>query len=236
MSDIIGRSPAPRRRGGVAAGCLIVFAVLLILAVAGGIFVWMNWKSWAASITQSAVREVLRESSLPEDQKQAITAEIDTLATDFRDGKVSFEDLSRVGREIAASPLLPLAGVQLAKEKYLDRSDMTAEEKSAAQRSLQRFARAVYEKKLTPAEEQIMDAVKPVVRLKPGNQWEFKENPTREELDQFVANCRRKADEAGIPDEPFEINFAEEVRKIIGAARGGGARSAPSPAPRPPGG
>lgn len=232
MSDIVRRSSLPHRRGGVAAGCLIALAIIFVLAIAGGIYVWMNWKGWAASITQAAVREVLRESSLPEDQKQAITAEIDGLATDFKNGKVSFEELSRVGQEIAASPLLPLAGVQLAKEKYIDRSDMTAEEKAAAQRSLQRFARAVYEKKLTPADEQIMDAVKPVVRLKPGNQWEFKENPTREELDQFVANCKRKADEAAIPDEPFEINFAAEVKKVIAAARGG----SPRPAPKPPGG
>lgn len=243
MNTVIRRPIAPERslpsrRASVVVGCLVALVIVIAIALAGGIYVWMNWKGWAGSITRTAVREVLKESKLPEDQKQAIMVEIESLTKDFEEGRVSFDDLQRVGEEIAQSPLIPLAGVQLAKEQYIDRSDMTPEEKAAAERTLQRFARGVHDKTITPAEEKITDAIKPVVRLKPGNNWEFKEDPTRQELDQFIANCKTEADTAQIPDEPFVIDFAAEIRKIIATARNPGAPPAakpadPAPAPQP---
>lgn len=221
------------RRGNFLAGCLVVLAILMILLLIAGVYVWMNWKGWAASFTTAGARELLRQSKMPEDQKQAIIAEVDSLATDFKEGRISVEEMGRVIEAVAKSPVIPLAGVQFAKEKYIDRSDMTAEEKAAANRSLQRFARGVHEKKITPADEQVTDALKPIARLKPGNQWELKDNPTRQELDQFVANCKAKADEAQVPDEPFDLNFASELKKAINQALG---RTPAPPAPPPAGG
>ncbi|MFM9996715.1 MAG: hypothetical protein ACKVU4_13060 [Phycisphaerales bacterium] len=237
MNTVIRRpiEPPPAlasRRGSVVVGCLVALVIVIAIALAGGIYVWMSWKGWAASITRATVREVLKESNLAEDQKQAITAEIETLTKDFEAGRVSFDDLRRVGEEIESSPLIPLAGVQLAKEKYIDGSVMSAEEKAASERTLQRFARGVHERKITPAEEKITDAIKPIVRLKPGNNWELKDNPTRLELDQFLANCKAEADAAQIPDEPFVIDFAAELRKIIATARNPGS-SPPTPAELP---
>lgn len=237
MNTVIRRpiEPPPAltsRRGSVVVGCLVALVIVIAIALAGGIYVWMSWKGWAASITRATVREVLKESNLAEDQKQAITAEIETLTKDFEEGRVSLDDLQRVGEEIAQSPLLPLAAVQAAKEKYIDGSEMSAEEKAASERTLQRFARGVHERKITPAEEKITDAIKPIVRLKPGNNWELKDNPTRLELDQFLANCKAEADAAQIPDEPFVIDFAAEIRKIIATARNPGS-SPPKPAELP---
>lgn len=236
MNTLVRRSgahAAAARRGGVAAGCLIALGVLFILLAICVVYVAMNWRGWVASLTMQGTRALLAESTMAEDQKQAIMAEIDVLATDFKEGRVSMAELGRVFEELEKSPLWPLFGVQVAKEKYIDRSDMTSEERAAAERSLQRFAKGIHDKKITPAEEQITDAIKPIVRLKPGNQWEFKENPTRQEVDQFVANCKAKADEAQIPDEPFQIDFAAELKKVIADAR---KMPAPAAAPAAPGG
>ena len=38
------------------------------------------------------------------------------------------------------------------------------------------------------------------------------------ELDQFIANVKARADQAAIPEEPFEINIAEELKKAIRSA------------------
>jgi hypothetical protein len=35
------------------------------------------------------------------------------------------------------------------------------------------------------------------------------------ELDQFIANCKASADAAMIPNEPFDLNIAEELTKVI---------------------
>ncbi len=239
MNTLVRRSRAhapAARRGGVAAGCLIALGVLFILLAIVVVYVAMNYRGWLATWTMQGTRALLAESTMAEDQKQAITAEIDALATDFKEGRVGFEEIGRVFETLSKSPLLPLAGVQAAKEKYIDRSDMTSEQKAAAERSLQRFARGIYDKKITPAEDQITDAIKPIVRLKPGNQWEFKENPTRQEIDQFIANCKAKADEAQIPDEPFQVDFAAELKKVIAEARAKGTTPAPAPGGKSGGG
>jgi hypothetical protein len=120
--------------------------------------------------------------------------------------------MQRVFQEIIDSPLLPLAGVQAARQKYIEPSDMNPEDKAAAVRSLQRFARGVYEKKIP--KEAIDKLVKPIADLKPDGRWELQAHPARRDLDQFVANAKVKADEVAIPDEPFDLNIAEELKAI----------------------
>ena len=73
------------------------------------------------------------------------------------------QDFNRSCEELRGR-FLPLAGVQVAKEQYIDGSPMTSEEKAAAERSLQRFARGIYEKKIKPAEEQITSPVRGSIR------------------------------------------------------------------------
>jgi len=57
--------------------------------------------------------------------------------------------------------------------------------------------------------------VKPVTELMPNGRWRLKDKPTRMELDQFIENAKSRADDAKVPDEPYELNFAEELRKAI---------------------
>jgi len=203
-------------RGGVLGGCLIALAVVLILLLIGGLYVRANWRGWTAAGMQSISTNVVNESGLPQDQKDLILAEVTKVSDDFKAGKIGIRDLQKVGEEIAKSPLLPLAGVQAARLKYIEPSDMTPEEKAAADRSLQRFARGIHDKKIEPGV--IDDVVKPITTLKPDGRWELKEKPTRQELDQFVANAKAKADEAQIPDEPFNLNIAAELKKAIDKA------------------
>ncbi len=219
MSQILrrsGRAPG----AGVLKGCLVVLVIVVILGVIGAIFVARNWKGWIAQGAEALATTVVNESQLPQDQKDSIVSEVRKLGDDFKAGRISTEDLQRVVEAIAESPLIPLAGVQAARQNYVDPSDMTPEEKASANRALQRFARGIHEKKIAPAEEAVTETIKPIVRLKPGNQWEFKDNPTRLEVDQFIANAKARADDAQIPDEPFDLNIADELKKAIDRALG----------------
>jgi hypothetical protein len=227
------------RPGSLLTGCLVVIVVILLALIAGGIYVALHWKGWTADLTLTAATAIVQESGLPQDQRDQILAEVRKLGNDFKDGKITTDQLAGVGEAILHSPLIHLAAVQAARTKYIDTSDMTPEEKAAAVRSLQRFARGIYEKSIVPAEEQVTDAIKPIVRLKPGNKWEFKEHPTRQEIDQFVANCKARADEAKVPDEPFDLKIADELKKAIDQALGRNAEptpAAPPPATPKPGG
>src|SRR5678816_2986353 len=125
-------------RGGVVKVLLIIFGVLFLCVVVGGIYIAMHMKEWAADFASLAAQEIIKESGLPDDQRTAILAEIKQFGEDYKAGKVSNEDLKRVAKTISDSPLLPLAGVQFARHKYIEPSEMTEQEKAEATLAVQR--------------------------------------------------------------------------------------------------
>jgi hypothetical protein len=203
-------------RGGVLKVLLIILGVIFLLCVAAGIYVATHWKGWVADVANVAATEMVKESGLPKDQRESILTEIRQLGDDFRSGKISTEKLALITKAIADGPLLPLAGVQAARQKYIEPSDMTPKEKADAILTLQRFARGVHEEKID--KQDIDDVVKPVADLMPNGRWKLKDDPTRMELDQFIANAKARADAAMISDEPFEMNIADELKKAIHGA------------------
>jgi hypothetical protein len=71
----------------------------------------------------------------------------------------------------------------------------------------------VYEKKIS--KDEVDEITKPIADLRRDGHWTLKENPTRMELDQFIANAKAHADAAMIPNEPFDLNIADELKKAI---------------------
>ena len=200
-------------RGGILKILLIIFGVIVLCVVIGGIYVAMHLKEWAADFANVAATEIIKESGLPADQRDLILADIKQLGEDFKSGKISTEQLGNIAKTITESPLIPLAGVQLARIKYIEPSDMTSDEKAAAILAVQRFARGVYEKKIP--KEAVDEVTTPIATRKGNGGLSLKENPTRMELDQFIANAKASADAAMIPNEPFDLNIAEELSKAL---------------------
>lgn len=199
-------------RGGIVKVLLIIFGVIFLCMIIGAVYVGMHWRGYVASFANVAAQGMIKESGLPEDQKESILAEVRQFGDDFKSGKISANKLANVAKTISEGPLIPVAGVQLARHKYIEPSTMTEQEKAEAVLSLQRFARGVYEKKISRSE--LDEAVKPVAELR-NNNFKIKDNPTRMEIDQFIANVKARADAAMIPDEPFDVNIADELKKAI---------------------
>jgi hypothetical protein len=201
------------RRGGAMKGCLITLAILLVLAIAGGIIVAMNWKGWVGSFLKSGVSQTLAQSSLPQDQKDRINARVNSFADDFKNGKIPLDQLEPVFKEFAEGPLFPLALIFAVDEQHIKNASLTEEEKKNGRRQLDRFVRGVYEKKI--AGTAISDVLAPVANTKPNGAPEIKNKVTAEELKQFFANAKTRADDAKVPDEDFKLNIADEVDKIL---------------------
>lgn len=115
-----------------------------------------------------------------------------------------------------ASPILHVGMVMLAEEKYVKPSGLSDEEKADARRTLDRLARGVHEKKISETELEQVGA--PITVTKPDGSTELKETVTDEELRAFLKLARDKADEHEVPDEPFDVNIAEELEKAIDSA------------------
>lgn len=195
---------------GCAAGCLL-------LVVAGiGVWLAMNWKIWSADFTKKVAADAVSKSSLPVDDKARILKRINQLADDFKAEKVSTQQLGHVMQQIAKSPLLPLGLVMAADEKYVKPSGLSGEEQDAGRRTLQRLARGAFEKSIP--ENDVQEVMQFVMQRQPDGNQQLKERLTDDELKAFLEKAKEKADAASVPDEPFEVNIADELEKAIDKA------------------
>ena len=209
-----GHSP-PQSSGcrNVALGCGCAAGVLLLIAVGLGVWVFQNWKQMAAEFGKKVAADAVAKSSLPKEDKERILKRINSLADDFKSGKVSPQQLGKVMEQIAQSPLLPLGMVMAADEKYLKPSGLSQEEKDEGRRTLQRLARGAFEKTIPQNDTQ--EVMKLVMEPQPGGGERLKERLTDVELKTFLEKAKEKADDADVPDEAFEVNIADELEKAI---------------------
>lgn len=197
----------------VALGCGCAMGVLLLIFVGLGVWIAMNWKQMASDLAKQVAADAISKSSLPEVDKARILKRINDLADDFKSGKVSTEQMGMVMEQIAQSPLLPLGMVTAADEKYLKPSNLSNEDKDSGRRTLQRLARGAFEKTIPQNDTQ--EVMNLVMETQPGGGQRLKDHLTDAELNAFLDKAKEKADAAKVPDEPFEVNIADELEKAI---------------------
>jgi len=106
--------------------------------------------------------------------------------------------------------------VMAADEKYVKPSGLSNDDQDAARRTLQRLARGAFEK--TIPENEVQEAMQLVMQHQPDGSQQLKERLTDDELKAFLEKAKEKADAASVPDEPFEVNIADELEKAIDKA------------------
>lgn len=215
-----GRESRFVRRGSAKKGCLIALAVFLVLVIGGGIFIAMSYKGWLATGMTAFTKQIVNDSNMPQDQKDRVVAKVASIGDDFKNGKITFAQLGQVMEAIAEGPILPLGMTAALESQYIKPSALTADEKTAATRTLERLARGIAEKKIK------MDDVKLIVapisqpssgkefRLKPANQV------TPDQLRAVLADAKKRADDAQVPDEPYTVNVADALDEAVKQALG----------------
>jgi len=220
--DMAAKSP-PSRRGWNA--CLIGCLVILLLAalVCGGVgwYVYANlgqFKTVISDAAREAIVAGIRDSDLEEDEKQAIIAQVDRVVEKYKSGQITTQQLQRVMQELAESPLMGAILIYTVETQYVQPSGLGDEEKQQAQRTLQRVLRGVTERKIRV--EELESAMEHVTVEQANGTRQLKNKISDEELRSFLAELKDKADQAEIPDEPFEIRISEEFRNAIDRALG----------------
>ena len=145
---------------------------------------------------------------------------VSRVTKEYEEGNISNDEMLRIAEKLTQSPIFPIAAVYLVDSHYVQPSDMTEDEKAAARIDLQRFARGVIEEKIPL--DRLKQVIAPIAEPGAGDQINLKKKVTRQELDAFLANVKTEADDASIPNEPFEIDFADELGKTIDEALGQG--------------
>jgi hypothetical protein len=211
---------AMSRRGGILQGCLIAVAIVLVLVIAGGIFVYMNARGWSASLMQTVAVEAVNQSDLPESEKPEIIAVFDDLSESFRSGDVTLEELIEVFTDLDKTPVFALGTVLQFEGAYVGKSGLTDEQKAAAKLTLNRVAQGLADNRLSW--DQATAILKPVT-VKDANGDDdllMPDETNDEQIREVIANAEAAVTEAGITDAYKEIDLSEEFRKHIEARLG----------------
>jgi hypothetical protein len=164
-------------------------------------------------------------SEIPAGEKVEVVAQIDRVVDAYKQGRIKSEDLEPMMKKIEKSPAFLLIEAWGLEKTYLDPAGLPDEEKAAGRRTIERAFRGLCEQKITPQQfsgvvpqqqfqsqaEVKIDNGKTVVKQSrgPGNQL------TDEEVRQLLADLKKLADDASIPDEPFAIDIGDEVKKLV---------------------
>ena len=199
-------------------GCLAICVILATLLIVLGIYISRNWREWAASGASQLVQQAIDASDLPQQEKVEIMAQVDRVTAAVRDGRMSMAQLQTLFEQFSQSPLMASLMVTAVDEKYLNKSELSEEEKSAGRLALRRFVRGVIDEKIPEAQIDVVLA--PIGVRKPAGELELKDQVTDAELQAFFAAATAEADKAGIPEQPEEVDPSEEFQRIVDEALG----------------
>jgi hypothetical protein len=201
---------------------------MLVLVVGTALAGWYAYRKMP-DIAQSVIVAAVDESDLSAEDKQVVKRQVERLVQAYKQGKVSNERLIQFAERLTKSPLMDLMIAYAARVQYINESGLSDEEKAAADRTLQRLARGVIEKKI--ATEDLDAALDHISNELPNGGREFSEEVSDEDLRAFLAECKRLADAAEVPDADYKVDIGTELRKLVDEVLG--EKSAPPTAEAP---
>jgi hypothetical protein len=197
-------------------GCLITFVVMLAIVAVFIFWVSRNWRDWASTIGSDALKQGINSTELPEDEKADMELQVDRLAVELREGRLTAEQLGKIFEQLMESPLMTTLVASAIESKYIANSGLDDAEKAEAQQTIRRFLRGAIDEKIN---QQGVDAAMKHVATKRGdNNWELKNQVTDAELRAFLTEAKKQADAAEIPEESEEIDPSDEFKRIIDEA------------------
>jgi hypothetical protein len=179
-------------------------------------YVAANFDKWVVALGREAIVAEINDSDLPDDQKKEITTQIDRLVTAYKERKIDQSDLERVLTDLEDSGPMKALFLYGIDEEFLTGTSLNEKEIEQGRRAFQRAIRAVYEGKIgeddfyaaLPDDEE--DVIRPASTKPQGD--------PDDDLRETITKLKVMSDNAGIPDEPFQINIAAEVKKFVDKA------------------
>jgi hypothetical protein len=198
------------------AGCFITLLILAVVVAVGAWWVSQHWRGVASALSSEAVKQAINATELPQREKNQISLEIDRLAVDFREGRLTANQLRAIFENIKQSPLMTTLGASVIERKYIAASGLDDAAKANGVQTLRRFLRGLVERRLD--DDLINEAMQHVADRGADGDWRLRDQVTDEQLARFFAAAKAAADEAQIPPEAEEFDPSDEFRRIIDEA------------------
>jgi hypothetical protein len=190
-----------------------------VLCVAGVCYVASNLDKWVVGLGREAIVAAINDSELPDEEKTEVITQVDRLVTAYKEKKIDQSDLERVMTELEDSPALRALALYGIENEFLEGVDLPPAELAQARQTFGRALRGVYEGKIN---DEVFYAALPgydeePVRLASTNANE-PETTEEDDVRELVAKLKVMADNAGIPNEPFQLDIGDEVKKLVDRA------------------
>jgi hypothetical protein len=218
--------PQPPRKSGLSwiVGLLLVGLGVLVLGgivcVAGVCYVASNLDKWVVGIGREAIVAGINDSELPDTEKVEVITQVDRLVAAYKERKITQADLQRVFTELEDSPALKALALYGIENEFLTETSLTEKEVEQGRRVFQRALRAVYEGKISDEDvyAALPDEGGEPVRLASTKE---EKNSADDNLRETIVKLKVIADNARIPDEPFQLDIGDEVKKLVDRALAG---------------
>jgi hypothetical protein len=194
-------------------GCLAMVGVALVVGTLAAVWVMRNWRDWTSNAASQVVKQGIEASDLPAEEKQQINAEVDRVVVAFREGRLSNEQAAELMEKFVDSPLMTTVMAAAAEKNYIDKSGLNEEERAEARVTLHRFLRGSIDGDIPQASREA--ALSHVAEKKPDGNTNFREKVSDDELRAFLAEAKKAADEANVPEQPAKFDPSDEVKRII---------------------
>jgi hypothetical protein len=195
-------------------GCLGT-VVIAALVCGGGVW-WAsrNIENLVATGVRQVLVAVINDSELPDQEKAEVITQVDRVVDAFKAKKITDKELQKVFDELQKSPIFAIIGAWGLDKAYIEPSGLSDDEKATGRRTLERTMRGVIEKKISD------QAFRDAMPRRPGNNQQPApgDRITDEEVRQMLIELKGLADAAGIPDEGFEVDVGDEVKKVVDTA------------------
>lgn len=212
--------------GGCLKGCLIVLVLLIVVGGIGAYLLYKNAGAMMGGLLQAGVDAVVDGSGLPEEEKAEVKAQLNRVTGGLKDGSVTMEQMAQVMEGFMNSPLMP-AMYAVALDAKVDESGLSDEDKAAAKASFQRYASGLVSEQIDPTT--LDQVVSHVADKDEQDNWQIREPVTDENLQAAAEAAKAAADEAGVGEEPEQVDLSGELKEIIDGVLGGEAPAIDAP-------
>lgn len=215
---------------------LVGFGMVLvagILCVAGVCYVASNLDRWVVGLGREAIVAAINESELPQQEKGEVIVQIDRVVEAYKERRINQNDLQRIFTDLQDSPAMIALSLSTLPGDYLTDTNLSEQELAQGRQTFQRIVRGVYERKISEealyavlpdelgddaADDHTQPPVADRVRLASTHPAQ---HAADDDLREALAKLKVMADNAGIPDAPFEIDISDEVQKLVDKALAG---------------
>jgi hypothetical protein len=205
---------------GIAGGCLIAIALLIVILVGGGMFVANHYRVWAAKAVTMAMAAVINESDLPAEEKNQIVDILDQVKENYLVEEIQLEELGTILEAMGDCPSLAIGMVVQFEASYVTPSALSEAQKAEAHLHLNRFAQGLINDSIGWG--QLEDVTAPITEATANHEKTLKppHRCSAFEIQQVVANAKAAADQQNIPLFFMDIDISDEFLKTIESALG----------------